>query len=103
MMRCIKRGKVSVVYTPTSPHGWYTANNSLEMIFDPKIVSMVLEKIDASIIEKYCLETYGEGNYKAAGELDVKYITPCDKFIIVKGIKGESFILNSEFNWIESC
>lgn len=101
-MKQLIGGRIAVLYTPNSPQGWFTAHNKTELLFDPKIIKMVLDGTESHHIHDYCYSAYGDLNYSSIKDLSVEYITPGDKFIVVKGLKGESFLKSSEFDWIEA-
>jgi hypothetical protein len=95
MTRFVKDGKVAVVVASDYSCRWFTNHGVEELLFDPNIVSLVLEIEEAedklSIahdIETYCDSAYGERSYYGDSmNLEVQFV-PMGSEISVKNING---------------
>ena len=102
MDKKIKDGMVAVLYSPGFGAGWYSWHNVEELLFDPKVVDMVLEKTSAETIELYCEEVYGKEHhyYGGADDLRVKWLPVGTHFHIHEYDGSESVEVREEMRWI---
>jgi hypothetical protein len=101
MEKKIKDGMVAVLYSPYHGAGWYTWHNVEELLYDPKVVDMVLEKTSAETIELYCDEVYGKNAYYGgADDLQVKWLPIGTHFHIHEYNGAESIEVREEMRWI---
>jgi hypothetical protein len=100
MNKKIRNGKVAVLFSPYHGAGWYSWHNIEELLFDPKVVDMVLEKTSAETIELYCNEVYGKGYYYGgADDLEVKWLPVGTPFRIHEYDGAETLEIRDEINW----
>ena len=93
-------GLVAVLYSPDFGAGWYTWHNIAELLFDPKVVDMVLEKTSAETIELYCKTVYGDHYYGGAEALTVAWIPPGTEFMIDDYDGNESITFKDKVTWV---
>ena len=95
-------GLVAVLYSPDFGAGWYTWHNIAELLFDPKVVEMVLEKTSAETIELYCRTVYGDHYYGGAGDLTVAWVPPGTEFVIEDYDGAETITFKDKVEWISA-
>ena len=93
-------GLVAVLYSPDFGAGWYTWHNIAELLFDPKVVDMVLEKTSAETIELYCKAVYGDHYYAGSCDLEVAWVPAGTEFIIEDFDGNESITFKDKVKWI---
>ena len=93
-------GLVAVLYSPDFGAGWFTWHNIAELLFDPKVVDMVLEKTSAETIELYCRTVYGDHYYGGAGELTVAWVPPGTEFVIEDYDGAETITFKDKVEWV---
>ena len=101
MQKKIKDGMVAVLYSPYHGAGWYSWHGVEELLYDPKVVDMVLEKTSAQTIELYCDEVYGKDSYYGgADDLEVKWIPVGTHFRIHEYDGAETIEIREEIEWM---
>jgi len=100
MEKKIKDGMVAVLYSPDFGAGWYTWHNIAELLFDPRVVDMVLEKTSAETIELYCKTVYGDHYYAGSCDLEVAWVPLGTEFIIEDFDGNESITFKDKVNWV---
>jgi len=100
MQKKIDNGLVAVLYSPDFGAGWYTWHNIVELLFDPKVVDMVLEKTSAETIELYCKTVYGDHYYAGASDLEVAWVPTGTEFVIDDFDGNESITFKDKVNWV---
>ena len=101
MLKKIENGLVAVLYSPGFGAGWYSWHGIRELLFDPKVVDMVMEKTSAKTIELYCETVYGkESYYGGASDLEVTWVQPGFQFIIDEYDGAETLKLKEEIIWV---
>ena len=101
MNKKIKDGMVAVLVSPRYGAGWYSWHGVEELIYDPKLVDMVLEKASVENILLYCEEVYGENHYYGgAEELEVVWLSVGTPFRIDEYGGAETIEIRDEINWI---
>ena len=100
MEKKIKDGLVAVLYSPDFGAGWYTWHNIAELLFDPKVVEMVMDKTSAETIELYCRTVYGDHYYGGAGDLTVAWVSPGTEFVIEDYDGAETVTLKDKVTWV---
>jgi hypothetical protein len=93
-------GLVAVLYSPGFGAGWYTWHDVAELLFDPKVVDMVLEKTSTETIELYCQEVYGNGYYVGASDLEVAWVPTGTEFIVEDYDGNEYITFKDKVNWV---
>jgi hypothetical protein len=93
-------GKVAVLYSPDFGAGWYTWHNIAELLFDPKVVDMVLDKTSAETIELYCKTVYGDHYYAGSCDLEVAWVPTGTEFVIDDFDGNESITFKDKVNWV---
>lgn len=115
MKKEIRDGKVAVLYSPGYGAGWSTWGYDYgnDIIFDPSIVYMVLEKKKAKDdgdlglweswvdnIKAYCEKTYPDLYLGAVEDLSVVWIPEGTYFRIDEYDGSESIEYKEDDNWI---
>ena len=101
MQKKIVDGKVAVLYSPGFGAGWYSWHSVQELLFDPKVIDMVLEKTSAETIELYCQEVYGTKSYYGGAEdLEVMWVPTGTQFIIDEYDGSETVTVKDKVNWV---
>lgn len=101
MLKKIENGLVAVLYSPGFGAGWYSWHNVRELLFDPKVVDMVMDKTSAETIELYCETVYGKDfYYGGASDLQVVWIPQGYQFIIDEYDGNEILTLKDDVNWL---
>ena len=93
-------GLVAVLYSPGFGAGWYTWHSVEELLFDPKVVDMVLEKTSVETIELYCKTVYGDGYYGGAEDLQVAWIPHGTEFVIDEYDGAETLQTKDTVRWL---
>jgi hypothetical protein len=72
-----------------------------ELLYDPRVVDMVLDKTSAETIELYCEEVYGNKSYYGgADDLQVMWLPIGTHFRIHEYDGAESIEVREEIDWI---
>ncbi len=100
--KIVRDGNVAVLVSPGFGAGWYTWNQQHpELVFDPIIVNMVLNKVHYHEIESYVDKKYGDDVYTGgAGDLYVHWVPVGAKFRIDEYDGAESLVLESNEKWM---
>jgi hypothetical protein len=94
-------GLVAVLYSPGFGAGWYSWHSVEELLYDPRVVDMVLDKTSAETIELYCEEVYGNKSYYGgADDLQVMWLPIGTHFRIHEYDGAESIEVREEIDWI---
>jgi hypothetical protein len=100
MQKKIKDGMVAVLYSPGFGAGWYSWHGNEELLYDPKLVDMVLEKTSAKTIELYCEEVYGKNHYYGGAEnLEVMWVSVGTPFRVEEYGGAETIAIRDEIDW----
>ena len=100
--RVVRAGFVAVLYSPGYGAGWYSWHRKEELLYDPNIVSMVLENRHDDI-EEYITAKYPDEDEPYMGgskELVVEWVPLGEKFRIDEYDGAESVVLASRENWL---
>ena len=104
MERCVRDGRVAVLVSPGFGAGWssWVARELREqLLFDPAVVELVESGAEASVIEQYCEEVYGDEHYYGgAGDLIVQWVPVGARFRIHEYDGSESLVFESEERWV---
>jgi len=100
MQKKIENGLVAVLYSPGFGAGWYSWHDVKELLFDPKVVDMVLEKTSAETIELYCKTVYGDHYYAGSCDLEVAWVPTGTQFIIDEYDGAETVTVKDKVNWV---
>ena len=103
MQKVVRDSSVAVLISPGFGAGWYTWNmEHPAILFDPKIVDMVLSNSELSDIEQYVEQTYGEDEIYTggAGDLVIRWVPEGVRFRINEYDGSESLVLESDEQWI---
>jgi hypothetical protein len=100
MLKKIENGLVAVLYSPGFGAGWYTWHKVRELLFDPKVVDMVLDNTTHGTIELYCKEVYGDHYYTGASDLEVAWIPHGTEFVIDEYDGAETVTIKEQVKWI---
>ena len=103
MTKCIRDGKVAVLYSPGYGAGWSTWNDDKYrefLLHDEKLVELVETN------QEYKIEEYVESVFPdeyvcvlAADNLQVKWVSPGTQFLITDYDGSESIKFNSDGYW----
>jgi hypothetical protein len=98
------KGQIAVLYSPSYGSGWYSWNNVKELLFDPKIVELVLnrEENTTEAIRTYVEETYpDEGIYCGSNveDLEICWLEPGTRFRISEYDGAESVVKFDDDEW----
>ena len=100
MQKKTENGLVAVLYSPGFGAGWYTWHNVAELLFDPKVVDMVMEKTSAETIELYCKTAYGDHYYAGSCDLEVAWVPTGTEFVIDDFDGNETITFKDKVNWV---
>ena len=100
MQKKIENGLVAVLYSPDFGAGWFTWHDIKELLFDPKVVDMVMEKTSSETIELYCRTVYGDHYYGGAENLTVAWVPPGTEFVIEDYDGNESITFKDKVEWV---
>jgi hypothetical protein len=95
-----KNGRVAVLISHGYGAGWYTWHHKEELIYDPQVVHMVLDKASVDDIVSYCEKTYGDDYYSGANGLTVHWLPRNTKFQIDEYDGSESLRFESDQHWL---
>ncbi len=103
MMKKLVKGKIAVLVSYGYGAGWYSWHRKQELLFDPKIVEMVLDEAGETAIIEYCQKTYDTDIYYGGVDgLTVEFVTPGTKFRIEEYDGDETLICEEDYTWIEA-
>jgi hypothetical protein len=100
MLKKTVDGLVAVLYSPGFGAGWYSWHNIAELLFDPKVVDMVLEKTSAETIELYCKTVYGDHYYAGSSDLEVAWVPTGTEFVIDDFDGNETITFKDKVTWV---
>jgi hypothetical protein len=100
MQKKTENGLVAVLYSPDFGAGWYTWHNVAELLFDPKVVDMVMEKTSAETIELYCKTVYGDHYYAGSCDLEVAWVPTGTEFVIDEYDGAETITFKDKVTWV---
>jgi len=93
--------RVAVLITPSYGAGWSTLNKGYpQMLFDPKVVSMLITNHSKDEILEYLETTYPDGYFGGLADLKVSWIAVGTRFIVHDYDGYESIRNLDDFNWI---
>lgn len=93
--------KVAVLITPDYGAGWSTGNQEYpQMLFDPKVVAMVLTDHDKNEMFDYLKSTYPRGYFGDLRSLEVCWVDVGRRFVIHEYDGFESIQYFEDFDWI---
>lgn len=95
-------GKIAIIYHPGYGAGWYTWHGIREALFDPEIVNAIREdRFEEG--QKYLEETYKlDPSVYNIKELDIFYVMPGSKFLVVEYDGSETVISSDQIQFIEA-
>lgn len=97
----IVNDKVAVLITPNYGAGWSTGNQEYpQILFDPKVVDMVLTDHDKFEMLDYLKATYPRGYFGDLRSLKVCWVDVDRQFVIHEYDGFESIRYFEDFNWI---
>lgn len=104
MNKVVRNGLVAVLYSPGYGAGWYTWNNdrefdSIELIFDPGLVSLV-EQGDQEKILAYATLKWPDAYLGGLDDIQIRWIPKDSAFRIEEYDGSESVELAGEIDWI---
>ena len=102
MMKTLINGKIAVLVSYGYGAGWYTWHENKEMLFDPKIVEMVLNEAGETAIVEYCKTVYPDAYTGGVDGLTVEFVSPCTKFRIEEYDGAETLVRFEDYDWIEA-
>lgn len=98
MKKVIRDGKVAVAYSPSFGAGWYSWNSShVELLFHPKIITMILEGMQKHINENWILTHLGIADVYCGGADDLTILwLPIGTKFKVDEYDGSEYITTEE-------
>jgi hypothetical protein len=93
-------GKVAVLYSPGFGAGWYSWHSVAELLFDPKVVDMVLDETSSETIELYCKTVYGDHYYAGSCDLEVAWVPQGTEFVIDEYDGAETITFKDKVTWV---
>ena len=102
MDKYVRDGKVAVLIYREYGSGWYSSHHVKEMLFDPTIVDMILNK-NSSVeeIRAYAVLKYPEAYISTyLRDLSVDWVNVGEKFVIHEYDGYETILTESKMNWI---
>jgi hypothetical protein len=94
------QGRVAVLLSHGHGAGWYTWHQIEELVYDPQVVHMVLNKASADDIVSYCDKTYGVDYYDGADGLTIHWVPRGTRFQIDEYDGSETLRLESDQQWL---
>lgn len=104
MTKCIRDGKVAILYSPGYGAGWSTWSDdkySEFLLHDEKLVELV-ETNQHDKIKEYVKSVYPDGDIYCSGnvyELQVEWVSPGTQFRIEEYDGSESIQYNNDYYW----
>ena len=104
MNKVVRDGLVAVLYSPGHGAGWYTWNiscdfDSLELIFDPGLVSLV-EQGDQEKILAYATLKWPDAYLGGLEDLRIQWLPEGTEFRIEENDGSETLIIKDQIEWI---
>ena len=100
MKKKLVNSKIAILVSPRHGAGWYSWHESEQLLFEPKIISMILENASRLDIIEYCEENYPNLDISGLDGLEVMFVDPCAKFRISEYDGAETLVLQDEEKWI---
>lgn len=97
--KLVRDGKVAVLVSRGYGAGWSSWSHNDQLLFDPDIVEMVLEKCSEDEIKAVAEDKYGCECFDGADGLEVEWIPVGTKFKITEYDGAESIEYMSDFGW----
>jgi hypothetical protein len=99
--KVIKDGYVAVLYSPYHGAGWSTWNSDIELIFDPSLVNLILEKKyqEASFYVSLKWPDVYQGGIE---NLTVAWVPEGAEFVITEYDGSETITLKDDFRWFKA-
>lgn len=102
MKKKLVNGKIAVLVSYGYGAGWYSWHDSEKLLFEPKIVQMLLDDAGKTAIVDYCKEHYPNVYVGGIDGLTVEFVSPGTKFRIDEYDGSESLIRQEDDEWIEA-
>lgn len=96
------KGEVAVLYSPGFGAGWYSWHGVKELLYDPVVVKMVLDKEPSYKISNYCEDKYGDHYYGGADQLKIAWLVKDTRFYIKEYDGSETIILFEDVDFLEA-
>jgi len=101
MDKIIVNGKVAVLISPSYGAGWSTWNKDYDCLFNPQIVTLVLEEKQSLITEELCKKIFGSGFYVMQDmDLSVEWVPQGTLFKISEYDGAESIEFKEDSDWL---
>ena len=102
MDKYIRDGKVALLIHNEYGSGWFSSNHVKEMLFDPTIVDMILNKKSTSEeVRAYAVLKYPEAYFpQRVQDLSVVWVNIGEKFLIHEYDGWEEVWTESKIKWI---
>lgn len=106
MKKFTKNGEVAVLYSVGYGSGWYSSHGIEELLYDPKIVQMILNSGEKVVgdehpvsdeILDYCKEKYGYHWYGGVDGLTIMWVPKGTEFLIHEYDGAERVALKKEY------
>ena len=107
--KLVREGRVAVLVSYGFGAGWYTWHRDERMLYDPRIVEMVLAfqaneeqdwRAHYEQISKYCADTYQNQYIGGVDGLTVEWVTEGEKFRINEYDGSETLVRESDQKWL---
>lgn len=95
-------GKVAVLYSPGYGAGWSTWNSDIpELIFDPTLVQMILDRLDLQTVKDYCSTKWPDQDLYFGGleDLCIYWVPEGERFRINEYDGNETVVLLNDEYW----
>jgi hypothetical protein len=101
MDKVIRNNMVAVVLSGGYGAGWFSWHGIEELLYDPVIVDMIIEKKDPEEMLKYCHDKYGDDEYFGGVDgLRIEWIPEGGEFIVYEYDGDETLWLKDEIKWM---
>jgi hypothetical protein len=106
MNKVVRNGLVAVLYSPRYGAGWYSWNydrgfDSLELVFDPGLVSLV-EQGDQEKILAYATLKWPDAYLGGLDDIQIRWIPQGTAFRIEEYDGSESISFMDDIDWIKA-
>lgn len=96
-----KNGLVAVLVSPDYGAGWYTWNdNCKELLFDPNIVQLILDKVSKKEILEYCEKKYPDAYFGGIDGLCIHWVPEGTIFRIDEYDGYETLVPRTMDEWL---
>lgn len=98
--KVIRNGKVAILVSEGFGAGWSSWNSDKTIVFDPRIIEAVQQRLPFSAVEDYLQLKYPTGYFGGYEQLNIEWLPIGTQFRIDEYDGAESIITSDQDQWI---